>query len=212
MSTVIGLKAQVDFSEKLAGHWTMVGSIDIDKSEKLDTANINWPDFKFTSDGMYEHGDEKGTWEYNEKENEITFYKSEYDESDEEMAEYLNKPIKEATKSTLGDFHIDNGLLYFSVMMEVDPLIYLLVFKKVNYKIKGTWGDNEMENAKFVFYADSVYYPDPNLWYSYKINSDTIYIFKEDNSVEKILIIDLNIDSLKVKYLDYNMIESYRRR
>ena len=84
--------------------------------------------------------------------------------------------------------------------------------EETEFKIIDAWGNDELGNAYFAFYKDSIYYPDPNLWYKYDIAGDTIRIFKEENYIEKLLIKQLDQDSLIVEYLDYEVIESYERR
>ncbi len=78
--------------------------------------------------------------------------------------------------------------------------------------ILGAWGKDDIGNAEFSFYKDSLYYPDPNIWCKYKIISDTIFIERDNNWTEKILILKLDEDSLKLKYLEYGEIEIYGKR
>lgn len=78
--------------------------------------------------------------------------------------------------------------------------------------IQGAWGEDELGNAIFAFYPDSMYYPDANLWYKYEIAADTILIKKEDNYTEKVLIKDINDKTMKLKYLDYDINETYKKR
>ncbi len=78
--------------------------------------------------------------------------------------------------------------------------------------IQGAWGEDEIENAQFAFYGDSIYYPDPNLWCKYKVVNDTIFIQRDNNWIEKVLILSVNDDSLKLNYLDYDDIEIYEKR
>ena len=81
-----------------------------------------------------------------------------------------------------------------------------------NVSIQDAWGNDAIGNAFFAFYEDSVYYPDPNLWYQYDILGDTIRIFHDDNYIEKLLIKKLDKDSLVVEYLQLEMERSYHRR
>lgn len=84
--------------------------------------------------------------------------------------------------------------------------------EETEFTIIDAWGNDELGNAYFAFYKDSIYYPDPNHWYRYDIVGDTIRIFKEENNIERLLIKQLDQDSLIVEYLDYEVIESYVRR
>lgn len=79
-------------------------------------------------------------------------------------------------------------------------------------KLIGVWGEDEIGNAQFAFYVDSIYYPDPNLWCKYKVVNDTILIQRDNNWIEKVLILSVNEDSLKLNYLDYDDIEIYEKR
>jgi hypothetical protein len=79
-------------------------------------------------------------------------------------------------------------------------------------KILGAWGDDEIGNAQFAFYSDSMYYPDPNLWYKYDLKADTLIITKEDNYKEKIIINKISSVSMTLYYLDYGISETYRKR
>jgi len=79
-------------------------------------------------------------------------------------------------------------------------------------KILGAWGDDEIGNAQFDFYSDSIYYPDPNLWYKYNLNADTLIITKEDSYKEKIVINKISSDSMTLNYLDYGVTETFRKR
>ena len=128
------ISAQSEFQQQLEGCWTYHMTINMAKTDTLsfEDVNINWPDFNFIGNSEYIHGTEKGTWTYSKVKQELTLYKSEHDESDILMAEYLNKPIKEASKSVYSDFHLEKKRLYFSVENEVDPDAYYLVFKKRN--------------------------------------------------------------------------------
>jgi hypothetical protein len=85
-----------------------------------------------------------------------------------------------------------------------------------DYKIEeilGAWGDDASTgNADFDIYHDSIYYPDPNLWYKYSLNHDTILLFRENNVIEKVLIKNITKDSMTLEYLDYQIIGTYRRR
>ena len=73
-------------------------------------------------------------------------------------------------------------------------------------KIQGAWGNDELGNALFAFYPDSIYYPDDNLRYKYSIKNDTIMIQLEDNLVEKIKIIEISDGTLKLNYIEYDKI------
>ena len=84
--------------------------------------------------------------------------------------------------------------------------------EETEYSIIDAWGNDAIGNAFFAFYEDSVYYPDPNLWYRYDIVGDTIRIFQEQNYIEKLLIKKLDKDSLVIEYLDLDLVKSYERR
>jgi hypothetical protein len=79
-------------------------------------------------------------------------------------------------------------------------------------KIIGAWGDDDNGNAIFAFYEDSVYYPDPNNWYKYDLNQDTLIFTEEDGIKEKVIIERINCDSMTLKYVDYGATETYRKR
>ena len=77
----------------------------------------------------------------------------------------------------------------------------------------GAWGgDSITENAYFAFFKDSIYYPDPNLTYKYIVKHDTLIIFTEENTQEKIIIRKISKDSLSLDYLDINQLETYKKR
>lgn len=84
--------------------------------------------------------------------------------------------------------------------------------KESNPSILGAWGEDDIGNAEFAFYEDSLYYPDSNIWCKYKIVNDTIFIERDKNLSEKVFILKVNEDSLKLNYLDYDDIEIYVRR
>jgi hypothetical protein len=95
---------------------------------------------------------------------------------------------------------------------ENNPLVKSHQIYKVE-DILGAWGDDySTGNADFGVYHDSIYYPDPNLWYKYTLKKDTIFLFRENNIVEKILIKSITKDSMTLEYLNYNVNGSYRRR
>jgi len=79
-------------------------------------------------------------------------------------------------------------------------------------KLLGAWGNDELGNAVFAFYPDSMYYPDANLWYKYSIISDTIRIEKENKNIEKVQVVEINDETVKLNYLDYEIIETYNKR
>lgn len=81
-----------------------------------------------------------------------------------------------------------------------------------NLRIIGAWGTDEIGNARFAFYSDSIYYPDPHISYKYEINYDTILIHRGDNFVQKMLILKLTPDSLFLSYPEYGLIDSLNRR
>ena len=83
---------------------------------------------------------------------------------------------------------------------------------KDDNSIIGLWGNDEVGNAMFAFYPDSIYYPDPNLTYKYDLIEDTIVIYKEDNYVEKIKIIGITKDSLYLHFIDYEVDGSFEKR
>ncbi len=85
-------------------------------------------------------------------------------------------------------------------------------FKKTEINIKGIWGHDENENAYFGIYDDSIYYPDPDLWYKYELNFDTLIIHKEDNNVEKIKIMQQTNDSLILYYTDFELTDTLLKR
>ena len=81
-----------------------------------------------------------------------------------------------------------------------------------NNSLLGAWGNDELGNAVFAFYSDSIYYPDPNLTYKYDLNQDTLTIYKEDNNLERIKILKMTMDSLILNYLDYEIEVLYKKR
>jgi hypothetical protein len=79
--------------------------------------------------------------------------------------------------------------------------------------ILGAWGDEvSTGNADFGVYKDSIYYPDPNIWYKYSLSNDTIILYRENGVIEKVLIKSVTNDSMILEYLDYQIYGSYRRR
>ena len=84
--------------------------------------------------------------------------------------------------------------------------------KESEITIKGAWGNDENGNAYFGIYDDSIYYPDPDLWYKYELISDTIVIYKEENTIEKIQILKLSSDSLVLFYPDYEITVTLLKR
>lgn len=84
--------------------------------------------------------------------------------------------------------------------------------KESKSAIIGAWGEDDIGNAEFAFYNDSLYYPDPDTWYKYKIANDTIFIKRDSDWTEKVLIMRLTEDSLALKYLDYDKIRVYAKR
>ena len=73
-------------------------------------------------------------------------------------------------------------------------------------------GDEKTENAYFGIYEDSIYYPDSDIWAKYKLKDNTIVITKNNNSVEKLLILKLTTDSLVVNNLNYDIENHLNRR
>lgn len=71
--------------------------------------------------------------------------------------------------------------------------------------LEGAWGTSKEENARFGFYGDSVYYPDPDLWCTFQIKNDTIIIFLEDIVHEKFIVRSISRDSLIIFYPEYEM-------
>ena len=98
------------------------------------------------------------------------------------------------------------------VIFENGVVKELSVQNQVKSKLLGSWGNDDLGNAIFAFYTDSIYYPDANLRYKYSINSDTILIEKEDKYIEKIRLLDINDEALKLEYIDYEIIETYDKR
>jgi len=84
--------------------------------------------------------------------------------------------------------------------------------QKENILLNGAWGNNSIGNADFSFYQDTIYYPDTNTFYRYKVVKDTISIYEEDNKIRKILILKNTIDSLILNYIDVNVIMRYGKR
>lgn len=79
-------------------------------------------------------------------------------------------------------------------------------------KILGAWGNDELDNALFAFYPDSIYYPDENLLYKYSMSSDTIMIQLENKLIEKIQILEITDKSLKLNYIHYNKVQIVNKR
>ena len=89
----------------------------------------------------------------------------------------------------------------------------ILILTKDNIPLlQGAWGVDTNLTANFGIFPDSIYYPDPNLWYKYSINADTLIIYSNDISEDKILVTKLTKDSLVLKYLLINEVVSYSRR
>ena len=95
---------------------------------------------------------------------------------------------------------------------ETDNLNTTSVMNKIEINIKGAWGNDKNGNAYFGIYDDSIYYPDPDLWYKYELISDTIIIYKEENMIEKIIILKLTNDSLVLFYPDYEFADTLLRK
>lgn len=79
-------------------------------------------------------------------------------------------------------------------------------------KILGSWGNDELGNALFAFYPDSIYYPNENLRYKYSMKSDTIIIKLEDKLIEKVQILEITDKSLKLNYLNYDKVQIVNKR
>jgi len=71
---------------------------------------------------------------------------------------------------------------------------------------------DDIGNADFAFYADTVYYPDANTSFRYKALNDSISIFVDGNKIQQLLIIKNTIDSLILNYQDVNVIMRYGKR
>ena len=78
--------------------------------------------------------------------------------------------------------------------------------------LKGAWGTDTNLNASFGIYSDSIYYPDPDLWYKYSINGDTIILYDGNNIENKMLVVSLTKDTLILKYLLVNEDIKYSKR
>lgn len=78
--------------------------------------------------------------------------------------------------------------------------------------IIGAWGNDEIGNAVFAFYPDSIYYLDQDLSYMYDIKQDTIVIYKEDGYQEKMEILKNTKDSLFLYFVKYDVTGTYKRR
>ncbi len=110
---------------------------------------------------------------------------------------------------------------FVNIEMDYDSHGIPGTYQRVNYKelekdsyssIIGAWGEDDIGNAEFAFYKDSLYYPDPNIWCRYKIVNDTILLQGNDGWIEKILILKVTKDSLRLNFLNYDEIDSYARR
>jgi hypothetical protein len=88
-----------------------------------------------------------------------------------------------------------------------------LILTKSNISLlQGAWGLDTNLNASFGIYRDSIYYPDPNLWYKYSISADTLIIYSDQNIEDEILVIKITTDSLILKYLRENEVMRYSKR
>jgi len=85
--------------------------------------------------------------------------------------------------------------------------------RKINKsEIIDAWGNDDNGNAIFAIYDDSIYYPDPNNWYKYELHNDTILIFQEDDYIEKLIVKNVDSDSMTLENLNYEMTFTYERR
>lgn len=88
----------------------------------------------------------------------------------------------------------------------------LRVTNQVKSKILGAWGNNQLGNAIIAFYSDSIYFSDSNLTYKYTISSDTIIVFLNDTIIERIQILEISDDWLKLNYLKLGITEKVSKR
>jgi len=88
-----------------------------------------------------------------------------------------------------------------------------LILTKSNISLlQGAWGTDTNLNATFGIYSDSIYYPDPNLWYKYSISADTLITYSGKNIEDKMLVTKITNDSLILKYLRVNEVMRYSKR
>jgi hypothetical protein len=106
-----------------------------------------------------------------------------------------------------------NGCSSFNENKTNSDVEKILILTKSNISLlQGAWGIDPNLNANFGIYTDSIYYPDPDLWYKYSINADTLIIYSEINIEDKILVTKISKDSLVLKYLQVNEVVRYSRR
>jgi hypothetical protein len=88
----------------------------------------------------------------------------------------------------------------------------LILTKSNAALLQGAWGIDTNLNAIFGIYADSIYYPDPNSWFNYSINADTLIIYSGNKIEDKVLVTKITTDSLVLNYLRVNEVVRYSKR
>jgi len=78
--------------------------------------------------------------------------------------------------------------------------------------LQGAWGIDTNFNASFGIYSDSIYYPDPNLWYRFSIKGDTLITYSGKTIEDKMIVLNISKDSLTLKYLQVNEVIKYYKR
>lgn len=119
-----------DWTESdLVGCWTLVELVDTSKT--ISYGKPTWDDtVEFQKNGKYRNSKSQGDFEL--KKGDIIFYKSSYTDADRQMAEFLGKPLKEATRVELSDVEMTGDFLYYTVYSEEEPLIMRVKYKREN--------------------------------------------------------------------------------
>ncbi len=113
----------------LVGCWKLVDIVDTSKFVSF--GKPAWEDvMKFEKEGRYTN--RNGAGEFEIKEQAILLYKLKYTKEDHQMAEYLGKSLKEATKVRLEGVEITGDFLFYKVYSEEEPTILFVKYEKMN--------------------------------------------------------------------------------